>query len=206
MTYIVATDKPLLWAVGNPIIETGITEINNLTVSGQTIVYDSNENTYLGKLVGKAGAYNPLPNIGELCEAGMIYGYNNGLVICRQTHNRTIYSPEETPALFIVYRADAASVLDWVVGEKVEVGMHRIYNTVEYVVIAAHVTQADWTPDKTPTLWGKVAPATGAWTVGVAYKVGDLVTYQGSTYKCLQAHTSIATWTPTAAVSLWQKI
>lgn len=66
------------------------------------------------------------------------------------------------------------------------------------------LTQSDWTPDKTPTLWSVVA-STSEWTVGVAYKVGDLVTYQGSTYKCLQAHTSIVTWTPTASVSLWQK-
>lgn len=206
-TLIQPTDRPLYWSLTyyDKVILADVCPIGGVVASPLTAYSNPDPNTFLNSVSGKASTYKPLPNVGEICEAETIYGYNGGLVICRQTHNRTIYPPEQTPALFIVYRADAASVLDWIVGEKVEVGMHRIYNTVEYVVVQAHVTQSDWTPDKTPTLWGAVAPATGVWAVGVAYKVGDLVTYQGSTYKCLQAHTSIATWTPTAAVSLWQK-
>jgi len=205
-TLIKPTDTPIYWGVtyNSAIVQSDICPVGGAVATPLTAYSNTNPNTFLSSVAGKASTYKPLPSVGELCEAGVIYGYNGGLVICRQSHARTIYPPEQTLALFIVYRVDAATVLDWVAGEKVEAGMHRTYGGKEYICIQAHVTQSDWTPDKTITLWGVVA-STSAWAIGVAYKVGDLVTYNGSTYKCLQAHTSISTWTPTAAVSLWQK-
>jgi len=207
MTYLIATDKPLYWAAalsGGQIVVSDIAEVGGKIGIPPAMTATSNvdPNAYLGSMVGKAGTYKPLPDTGTI-NAGVIYSYQGDLVICRQTHERTIYAPADTPALFSVYRV-AGGLLEWVANEKVLVGDQRTYLAKTYNCIQAHVTQVDWTPDKTSTLWSLVVAGT-AWAYPVAYKVGDLATYNGSTYKCLQAHTSISTWTPTAAASLWQK-
>jgi hypothetical protein len=210
MSKIDATTQTLLWAVtnagGTAVIETGLTVPGNSTGSALPILSSADENTYLGLLNGKTGSYNPLPAAGTWLQAGDIYGYNGGLVIVRQSHIRTIYAPDTTPALFSVYRA-GGGVLDWVANEKVSVGMHRIYATIEYVCLQAHTTQVDWTPPVTPALWQVYAAQSPNWAVGVAYKVNDIVIYvpNGFTYKCLQAHTSQADWTPPAVPALWKK-
>lgn len=151
------------------------------------------------------GTTIPLPEVGRQCVINQYYLWKGDIVKCRQTHNRTIYDPKDTPALFSYFR-DNSEQLVWIVGEQVEVGWMRIYNGVKYEVIQAHQTQSDWTPDKTATLW-KIYVDTSViseWKAGVAYKVGDIVTYQSKTYKCLQSHTSISTWYPSAVPALWQ--
>ena len=209
MPYITATDRPVYWAVvvGNKTLASDITEPGGATITGndKLLPNDVDENAFLGKVAGKAGSYNPLPSVGEWCEAKTIYAYNNGLVICRQSHARTIYTPEETPALFIVYREEQG-VLEWVAGERVEVGTHRMYQNIEYICLQAHVTQSDWTPPVVPALWrGNVAPSP-EWQVGVAYKIGDIVLYQSVSYRCIQAHTSQVGWTPPAVPALWARV
>lgn len=171
-------------------------------------ISDTDPNAYLGKMVGKGGTYNPIPALGQPCEAGKIYSYNNDLVICRQTHSRTADAPSTVPALWSVYRPASTSPLDWVANEPVLVGMIRLYNAKQWKCLQAHVTQTDWTPPAVPALWQDVTPVTpGEWSgSSVAYKVNDLVTYLGLTYKCLQAHTSQPAWTPLAVPALWQKV
>jgi len=151
-----------------------------------------------------------LPAVGGLCEKDHLYNYYevganaySGLVKCVQTHNRTIYPPIQTPALFSFFRENS-DTLDWIQNEWVEVGWKRIYNGLQYEVIQAHQTLITWTPDVTPALWRLVAPPTQEWTYPVAYAVNQIVTYQGSTYKCLQAHTSQANWYPPNVPALWQ--
>lgn len=147
----------------------------------------------------------PLPDTGGLCEVGKYYQWKGAILKCRQTHNRTIYEPKDTPALFSYFR-DNSDQLEWIVGEQVEVGWMRIYNDIKYEVIQAHQTQEDWTPPATPALWKiYVDPLiVSEWTYPVGYVVGQIVTYQGLTYKCLQAHTSQAGWTPPIVPALWQ--
>ena len=41
----------------------------------------------------------------------------------------------------------------WAVGLAVEVGQRYQYGDRLYKVVQAHTTQADWTPDITPSLW-----------------------------------------------------
>lgn len=209
MTHITATTGPLCYAVsfnGNMFLADSL-PVGQALATMLPCVWDADENAFLGKAVTGVAAYNPLPTVGQLCEAGQIYGYNGGLVICRQTHARTIYPPADTLALFIVYRA-GTGVLAWVAGEQVVLGTQRTYGGQTYQAIQAHVTQADWSPDKVPALWKLVVvvPTTGAWATGVAYKINDQVTYQGKTYKCLQAHTSQAGWMPAAVPALWKLI
>lgn len=158
-----------------------------------------------------------LPEIGSngICQAGMLYYYSDpdiesgnysGMVKCVQTHIRTIFKPQETPALFSFFRENS-DTLEWIPNEYVELGWKRMYNGVQYEVIQKHQTLETWTPTATlSVLWKSLAPPTGAWAVGIAYKVNDLVTYQGSTYKCLQSHTSIISWNPVATLNvLWKK-
>lgn len=202
MPYVIADNQPVYWAVGDPIVAAGLTEMGGLTVSGLPMVSDTSENAYLGKVAGKAGTYKPLPASGWL-EAEEIYAYGGGLVIVRQSHNRTAHAPADVPALFCVYRSGVTGALDWVAGEKVEKGARRKYAGIDWECIQPHVTQTDWTPDKTPALWKEAAPAAGDWKAGVSYKVNDLVTYGGKSYKCRQAHTSQVGWEPDKVPALW---
>lgn len=160
------------------------------------------------ELASAAGMTEPLPEVGEECVIGQYYLYKGDILKCRQTHNRTIYEPKDTPALFSYWR-DNSDQLQWISGEQVEVGWMRIYEDVKYEVVQAHQTQDDWIPTATlGTLWKVyVDPLmVTEWQVGVGYVVNQLVTYQGSTYKCLQAHTSQAGWTPPAVPALWQLV
>lgn len=160
------------------------------------------------ELASSAGTTEPLPDVGGECVIGQYYLYKGDILKCRQTHNRTIYEPKDTPALFSFFR-DNSDQLEWIVGEQVEVGWVRIYNDVKYEVVQAHQTQDDWTPVATlGTLWKVyIDPTTiSEWKVGAAYVVGQKVTYQSKTYTCLQAHTSQAGWTPTAVPALWKLV
>lgn len=162
-----------------------------------------NTATELNKATGQT---EDLPEFGIQCVKDKYYLYKGDVLKCRQTHNRTIYEPKDTPALFSFFR-DNSDQLEWIAGEQVEVGWMRIYNGTKYEVIQAHQTQEDWTPIATLNVLWKVYvdPLAGnEWQIGVAYKVNDIVTYQGSTYKCLQAHTSQTGWTPIAVPALWQ--
>lgn len=154
-------------------------------------------------------ATNQVVGIPALPSSGTIYKDSlylyNGVVKCRQTHTRTIYPPEQTPALFSFYRENS-DTLSWIENEEVKVGWKRVYQGTTYRCLQSHQTLSTWTPTATlGVLWASEAPPTGAWAVGVAYKVNDLVTYNGFTYKCLQAHTSISTWYPSAVPALWQR-
>lgn len=151
--------------------------------------------------VGKT-IFPPLPAGGAL-KKGQVYSYNNGAVMVVQDHERTIYAPELTPALFSFYR-EVTEGQPWIVGEQIVLNATRTYNGKTYKCIQAHQSQESWNPELTVgTLW-QVVPATAEWMVGVAYKVNDIVTYQGNTYRCLQGHTSQAGWFPSAVPALWQ--
>lgn len=173
--------------------------IDNIEVEGKPAIEIKRE--YATKV--STTIFPPLPSSGAL-KKGEVYSYNNGAVMVVQDHNRTIYTPEETPALFSFYR-EITEGQPWIAGEQIALNATRTYNGKTYKCIQAHQSQDSWNPELTlGTLWSVVA-TTSEWAAGVAYKVNDIVTYQGSTYKCLQAHTSISTWYPSAVPALWQK-
>ena len=158
----------------------GITDIDQVTTTGMPeFVYSSNEIEFLQQTDAFEIEYNELPEAGEWVERG-IYSHEGKLVICRQAHERTIYPPDETPALFAVYREDAEQVLEWIKFEEVKTGWRRKYNDVIYEVLQSHLT--DFTPDLTPSLWKVVSldefpqwiQPTGAHD---AYNLGDRVTH-----------------------------
>lgn len=210
MAYLIVTTQPLYWSVfsSGKVVISDISEVGGKIgiPPALTETHSTDPNVFLQANIGKTDAgYNPLPTVGNWCEAGKIYSYNGGLVICRQLHARTGFAPEDTPALFIVYRL-GQGVLDWIAAERVEISTHRMYNSIEYVCLQAHVTQTDWTPPAVPALWTPYVVASPNWAAGVAYKVNDIVLYvpNGKTYKCRQAHTSQVDWTPPAVPALWQ--
>ena len=196
MAEISKPDKRTFWKATKSGYEySGFNDIDQVTTVPDCYTFVSD--TTAGDL------YPALPSSGTVTE-GEIYSYDGGMVIVRQTHVRTIYAPEDTPALFSVYRANTEGE-QWVANEAVQKGDTRTYNGKTYQCLQSHTTQSDWTPDKTATLWQEVvgAPSTGEWATGVAYKVGDEVMYLSHKYRCRQAHTSISTWNPVAAASLW---
>lgn len=148
-----------------------------------------------------------LPESGQLV-IGMAYRFDGDIYKVRQTHNRTIYPPKTTPALFTYYRVNSEN-LDWYTGEQVEVGWVRSYEGKDYQCVQAHVTQSDWTPPLVPALWTSTdqrPSQISEWAAGIAYKVGDKCTYQGATYEVIQAHTSQAGWTPPIVPALFKKL
>ena len=133
-----------------------------------------------------------------------IVTYDGSLYVVRQVHtSQADWTPPQVLALYRVYRASAETLLVWIASESVKVGWQRTYNGDTYECLQAHVTQSDWTPDKTPALWALVVPPTAEWTYPVAYTIGDIVTHLGKTYKCRQSHVSQAGWTPAAVLALW---
>jgi hypothetical protein len=185
-------------------VASGMTEIGGCTVTGLALIAEADETAFLAATAGTAIAASvpELPSVGEWCEAGALYDYNGALVICRQSHFRTIYPPEETLALFIVYREDTG-VLDWIPDEQVHVGTRRMFDSTEYECLQPHVTQADWTPPAVPALWRAVVAPSAEWQPYVAYVIGDEVTHAILLYRCRQSHTSLPGWEPPNVPALW---
>jgi hypothetical protein len=215
MAFINATTRPLLWTVHNgvDIVDSGMALIGQTTVTGLTLISDGDENALLGTLVLAGVSANPLPEAGAELNQGEIYDYLGTLVMVRKSHTRTEHAPTDVPALFTVWRADAGTALDWIIGEQVYIGTRRVFEGTLYSCLQAHQTQSDQEPSAIGilgVLWGVVV-ATPEWSIGVAYTgdntagagKGDIVTYSGRRYRCRQSHTSIVTWAPTAAPALW---
>lgn len=75
----------------------------------------------------------------------------------------------------------------WQAGRSVIVGERLRYENQLYKCVQEHITQADWTPDKTPALWVKISVE--EWPQWVqptgsadAYMAGDKVTYNDLHY------------------------
>ena len=202
MPSIRSTDRPVFIAVGDPVVASFQMEAGGLTLTGLPLFSAEDENAFLLAVVGKGSTYNPLPSMGEWCEAG-IYGYGDDLVICRQSHNRTEHEPADIPALFAVYREEAGEALEWCVGEQVYIGTRRLFEGTLYECLQAHQTQSDWTPPQVlGTLWG-VVNLTSEWVYGEpGIQIGDQRSYEGIVYVCIQAP-GINIWPPPIVPALW---
>ena len=94
---------------------------------------------------------------------------------------------------------EIATVYDpWEVGKAYEVdtflryGENGVGDPQLYKVVQAHTSQADWTPDATPSLYVAVGLNTEGYPVWSkptgahdAYNTGDVVDYNGTLYKSL---------------------
>ena len=76
MPNITAIDRALLCAVlDGP--QQGAAE-TTITGEWRQLLSATDEPAFLAAVAGKAGSYNPLPDVGEWLEAGAIYGYAGG--------------------------------------------------------------------------------------------------------------------------------
>lgn len=205
MTQIIPTDRPVFWSVvvDDAVALSGATPVGDITATRHTVIQADSENDYLSELGSVAASLPALPAAGAWIEAGELYQWGEQAVMVRQSHTRTEHDPADVPALFCVYRPDAAEVLPWVAGEPVDVGMRRTFEGITYTCLQAHVTQADWTPPAVPALWAVVPAASSDWQPGTWYDVGVVVTYEGAEYECRQAHTSQVGWEPPNVPALW---
>ena len=180
--------------------------IDNIEVEGKPAIEVIRE--YATKV--STTIFPPLPSSGAL-KKGEVYSYNNGAVMVRQDHNRTIYPPEQTPALFSFYRDNAAD-LQWMEGEKVEVGWTRMFNGKKYECLQAHQTLSTWTPDVTPTLWKEVVVVvdipvwkqpTGAHD---AYRIGAKVHFPTISDPVYESLIDYNTYSPISYPAGWRKL
>ena len=152
-------------------------------------------------------------NVINLPSSGTIYKDSlyiyNGIVKCRQTHTRTIYPPEQTPALFSFFRENS-DTLTWIENEEVKVGWKRVYLGITYRCLQAHQTLSTWTPLATiNVLWvSEAPPAVGCPafvqpTSTVYYNIGDCVTFNG---KCYESRIDVNVWSPSAYPAGWREI
>ena len=201
------TQNPVLFAVRYQadVFTSGTLAVGQALATSLELIFSEDDNAFLAAMVGKAGNYQPLPGAGTSLEAGTIYGYNGGLVIVRQSHVRTGFTPDTTPALFSVYRAGATGSLDWIAKEPVVVGTKRKYAGTLYEAIQAHVTE--FNPSLTPALWrvwvDASSPQPWVQPTGAqdAYPVGAKVTYGGFAW---QNTTPSNVWVP--GIYGWVKI
>ncbi len=79
-----------------------------------------------------------------------------------------------------------------------------------YRTVLAHVSQANWSPERAANLFTTVQRQEGVeilqWVVGELVTVDDLRAYNGHTYRCRQAHTTQAGWSPDVVASLWTPV
>ena len=156
-----------------------------------------------------AALFKPLPDKGVIYK-GEFYTYNGKVVYCIQSHERTIYAPEQTPALFSFFREETGT-LEWIEGEKVEVGWKRTYGGKTFDCLQAHQTLKGWEPDKTPSLW-KEAPSevipvfkqpTGAHD---AYRIGAKVHFPTINDPIYESLIDYNTYSPTVYPEGWRKL
>jgi hypothetical protein len=165
----------------------GYTMPDQVTTTGQPN-FDTlrNEMEWLALIAEMPVEFDTLPAIGDTILAREVYRYGDALIMARQSHRRTIFPPEETPALFGFYRPEAPDThLDWIANEDVFVNTIRRYDGVLYVCIQAHFTLSNFMPPATPALWrvfqepGGCAPWVQPTGAQDAYNIDDCVTYEG---------------------------
>ena len=199
-TYWVITD-----GLGT-VLHYGETTPDQVTTTGQpSMVVTESEIEHIGNLAPHAAHIPDLPAMGEALQAHEVYKTGGVLYMVRQSHTRTEHNPDDVPALFLKYRADAENA-DWIEQEQVNVGNRRTYSGSTYQTIQAHQTQTGWEPPNVPALWSLVVAPSVDWQAGASYAVGAEVVYNSASYVCLQAHTAIIGWEPPNVPALWTLI
>ena len=97
----------------------------------------------------------------------------------------------------------------WEVGVLYPVGRYITHKDILYKVLTAHTSQADWTPDVSPSLFAKVLIDPTGETIPEwvqpdstnAYMTGDKVTYEGKVYESTIDNNI---WSPADYPAGWQ--
>lgn len=184
----------------------GTIQVNEYIISGrvetaQNIIRENNLNDVNNSVL--ANVIPDLPNIGNEVIKDNLYRWGNQIIQCVQSHLRTEFSPDITPALFSFYRAETADML-WIPNEQVTLNIERTYNSVKYRCIQTHMTLAGWEPPNTPSLWQIIQTGCPEWVQPTgaqdAYNIDDCVTFQGQEYISL---INANVWSPIAYPAGW---
>ena len=96
----------------------------------------------------------------------------------------------------------------YAVGEFLTYGSNGVGDPQLYKAAQAHTSQADWTPDKTPSLYTPIGLDEGGYPVWSqptgahdAYNAGDVVNYKGTLYQSLMDGN---TYSPEAYPAGWE--
>lgn len=105
---------------------------------------------------------------------------------------------------------------EWQVGRKyksdgfVRYGTNGVGDPQMYKVVQDHTSQADWTPDKTPTLYVAIGLDEGGYPIWSrptgahdAYNASDIVNYNGELMRSLIDGN---VWSPDELPSAWEKV
>ena len=202
MAEVAYPSKRTFWkATGMGVVHEGFTDIDQVTSTGQPMLESDTDASTI---------YPPLPTSGWM-EEGVVYSYNRGMVIVRQPHERTIYAPEDTPALFYVYRANTEGA-GWVANEPVEKGDTRTFEGKTYQCIQPHTTQVDYTPTATlGVLWKEVPQQSDEYAVFVhptgahdVYMKGDIVWYPTLNSTLYRSKIDNNSWSPDEYANGWE--
>jgi len=132
-----------------------------ITNSDKTNTFNSKDElrTYIASTA--VGKFPTIPNVGEKCELNKVYKYGKDKVKCVQEHTRMAFTPEETPALWLiiktvsqsdypVWKQPIGSTDAYAKGDRVH--FPKITDPVYESLIAANV----WSPTAYPAGWKKI--------------------------------------------------
>ena len=100
---------------------------------------------------------------------------------------------------------------EWIPGISYKVNEYLTYNTILYKTLTPHVSQMDWKPDVTPSLYAKILVDPTGETVldwvqpdsTNAYMKGDKVKFEGHIYESLIDNNI---WSPSAYPAGWKLV
>jgi len=93
-------------------------------------------------------------------EVGTVLMHNGITYVALQRHvTQADWRPEQVPALWRVTQGtpEPGEVLQWMAGERVEIGDKREHDGRVFIVLQAHTTQIGWEPPNVPALWTEVS-------------------------------------------------
>jgi hypothetical protein len=98
-----------------------------------------------------------IPNVGEKCELNKVYAYGGDKVKCLQEHTRMHYTPEETPALWLIIPTVTEGYPEW----KQPTGAHDAYQVGDRVSFNGNNYESKinanvWSPTVYPAGWLKL--------------------------------------------------
>jgi hypothetical protein len=80
--------------------------------------------------------------------------YNNLNYECMQGHTSLAgWNPQAVPALWKQVVTQPLNSNEFITSKAYKIGDKVTYNNINYVVLQAHNSQSDWTPDKVPALF-----------------------------------------------------
>ena len=99
----------------------------------------------------------------------------------------------------------------WEVGISYPVGRYITHNDILYKVLTEHTSQAEWTPDVSPSLFAKVLIDPSGETIPEwvqpdstnAYMIGDKVMFEGNVYESIIDNNI---WSPSAYPAGWKLV